>query len=89
MKKTHLNALGRIFANDIEQALQPGSRVTGESRVHLPYQSKAKVYRELETDGMVRTDTVVVGSGWSAVKVTGWQLTALGHMTYCMLCEDD
>ena len=82
MNKAHLRALGRIFAANIDDAMT-------KRPVCLPFQSNAKVYRELEADGMVRSATVTVGLGWSAITVTGWELTVLGHLTYCMSCEDD
>jgi hypothetical protein len=79
VKKSHLRALEKVFAKDIENAL---------AHRNLPFQSTAKVYRELEAEGMVRSVTVKVGTGWSAVEVTGWELTQLGHLSYCMECDE-
>jgi hypothetical protein len=79
MTKNELRALEKIFSHEIDQAL---------NHHNLPFQSKAKVYETLEADGMIKYVTVTVGSGWSAVNVSGWQLTLLGHVTYCLTCSD-
>lgn len=82
MKKAHVLALERIFSSDIEQAMS-------KSRLRLPFQSKAKVYEELEREGMVKRTEVRVGTGWSAVTVRGWALTEAGHLAYCLSCDGE
>jgi hypothetical protein len=82
VSKAELDALGKIFANDIEQDLKPTGRT-------LPFQSKAKIFTKLEAEGLVRRDSMQIGSGWSAVTVEGWALTAAGHLMYCMSCADE
>lgn len=80
MTKPELAFLERLFSAEIESAL---------SKHGLPplVQSKSKVATKLAADGLIREKTVTLG-GRFAVTITGWELTALGHMTYCMSCPD-
>ena len=71
MLKKHFNALEKIFEREIAGT--------------LPFQSKAKIYTELEADGMVKKDTRTFG-GRFPVKVTGWTLTNKGRLLYCQAC---
>jgi len=69
--KKHFNALGKIFEREIDGT--------------LPFQSKAKIYAELEADGMVEKYTRVFG-GRFPLAVTGWVLTQRGRLLYCQAC---
>jgi len=85
MKQSHYTALSNVFANELEQALQPA----GQPR--FPFQSKAKVYRELAEQEYpyLRESSVTFGRGWSAVTVKGYELTEVGRLAFCMECRDE
>lgn len=73
MNKRHHNALERVFAAEIEG--------------RLPLQSKARVYEELERLGYVKLDTETMWRDrFGGVSVSGWYLTQLGRLAYCMEC---
>ena len=72
--KAELNALAKVFAAEIDG--------------RLPFQSKAKIFRRLCEDGYLEPMERKYGSGWSAITVTGYQLTHLGRLTYCASCAD-
>lgn len=72
--KKALDALGQVFAAEIAN--------------RLPFQSKAAIYRDLVAAGLDQPMEPVAGSGWSAVKVTGYELTHAGRMLYCANCDD-
>lgn len=80
MKKSQLAALEKVFSNEVERAIS-------ERPHQMPFQSKAKIFKELAADGYLEAASVKVGSGWSAVTVTGWELPHLGRLAYCMSCE--
>jgi hypothetical protein len=67
-------ALENVFAAEIEN--------------RLPFQSKAAIYKRLREQGLVQDMQLVIGSGWSAVTVRGYQLTHAGRITYCSSCEE-
>ena len=68
------NALGKIFACD----LHPSQKL---------FQSKAKIYNELEADGYVEFHEDVTGKpGVITFTVKYWALTLLGHYAYCANC---
>jgi len=74
--KAVLNALERVFDCEIHG--------------RLPFQSRAKIYKKLEEDGLVARMTRTFGNGLLdrfAVTVEGYELTHLGRLTYCMSCE--
>lgn len=48
----------------------------------LPLQSKAAVFKELEILGYAKNDS----EKWGNVTVSGWYLTQLGRLAYCMEC---
>lgn len=73
--KAELTALEKVFAAEI------GGR--------LPFQSKAKIFSRLRDEGYLEPMERNYGTGWSAVIVTGYQLTHLGRLTYCATCADD
>ena len=83
MKKAHLNALEKVFSNEIEQAMKP------RDWPRFPFQSKAKVFAELEKLGLLRRDSVLCGKGFFRVNVTGWALTDAGRFAYCSECKDE
>lgn len=74
MTKAELNALGKVFAAEIDG--------------RLPFQSKAKVFSRLCDDGYLGPMERKYGSGTFAVNVTGYQLTHLGRLSYCASCAD-
>uniref|UniRef100_A0A6M3K0E9 Uncharacterized protein n=1 Tax=viral metagenome TaxID=1070528 RepID=A0A6M3K0E9_9ZZZZ len=51
----------------------------------LPFQSRAKIYTELEADGIVEKYTRLFG-GQFPITVTGWALTQKGRFIYCQEC---
>lgn len=69
MKLAELRALEKLFAAEIDN--------------RLPFQSKARIYTELEEQGYVQRLDRIFGSGALAVKISGWALTWRGHITYC------
>ncbi len=73
IRKAHIAALEKVFAAEIDG--------------RLPFQSKAKIYRELQEDGYLEEMTRVFGGRFS-VTVQGFQLTELGRLTYCLTCSD-
>ena len=75
MKKRWLDALERIWVDEIDD--------------RLPLQSKAKVFRELESEGLVQTWTRNFGvDRFGEISVTGWALTHAGRFLYCSNCEE-
>ena len=66
-----LRALEKVFAAEVEG--------------RLPFQSRAKIYRDLLEAGLV-IDMVRTGEGWSRLTVTGYGLTDAGRMLYCANC---
>jgi hypothetical protein len=73
VKKSHYKALERVFGAEIEG--------------RLPLQSKAKVFEELEKEGMVERYTRRFGVDcFGEIAVTGWSLTQLGRLAYCLEC---
>lgn len=82
MKKSHMNALGKVFASEIDQAMKP------KGIPRFPFQSKANVFAELEVLGLVKRETVIL-PGQFRVEITGWALTEVGRMSYCAECKDE
>ena len=72
MTKRWFDALEKVFAAEIKGV--------------LPFQSKAKVYDELEADGCVAPVTRTFGDRWPRVTVSGWALTERGRILYCESC---
>lgn len=71
--KRIIKALELVFAAEIE--------------ARLPFQSKAKVFAEMEADGLVAPMKRVFGAGERfPVTVTGWRLTDAGRILYCCSC---
>lgn len=80
MNKKHIDALGKVFAAEVQAALDHTSSM---------YQSKAKIYAELESMGMVVKVEEKFGTGWATVHCQGWELTHIGRMAYCATCEEE
>ena len=74
IKGRTLAALEKIFAAEIEG--------------HLPFQSRAKIYRELCEEGLAEPMVRVFG-GRFPVTTTGYQLTHVGRYIYCSSCADE
>ncbi|MDQ3018586.1 MAG: hypothetical protein M3Q64_01805 [bacterium] len=73
MKKNDLRLLEKVFVNEIVS--------------EYPFQSKSKQYELLEEEGyVIRTFAVLPGR--LPVKVSGWNLTAYGHIIYCRSCSE-
>lgn len=70
--KRIMNALEKVFAAEIEN--------------RLPFQSKARVFQDLAADGLLEPMERKFGAGWSAITVSGWQLTHAGRLLYCSSC---
>lgn len=83
MKKAHFNALEKVFSNEIEQAMKP------QDWPRFPFQSKAKVFAELEGLGLLQQDSILCGKGAFRVDVIGWALTEAGRFAYCSECKDE
>lgn len=72
MSTTDYKILERIFAAEIEN--------------RLPAQVKSKHLARLEAEGLIRTSTKEL-YGRFPVTITGWELTLLGNLTFCMECD--
>jgi hypothetical protein len=74
--KRVLTALGQVFAAEIEG--------------RLPFQSRAKIMRELCEQGLLEPMERILGVGtWFPVIVRGYQLTHAGRITYCQSCDEE
>jgi hypothetical protein len=71
--KAELNALEKVFAAEIDG--------------RLPFQSKAKIFKRLQEDGLLEPMERAF-CGRFAVTVTGYQLTHAGRFLYCSSCEE-
>ena len=73
LNKKCLDALGAVFAAEVEDC--------------LPFQSKAKVYVDLQQAGYVEPFSRVFGAGERfPVTVSGYVLTHAGRYAYCSQC---
>lgn len=79
MNKRKIALLEKAFDAEITAALDN----TGLFVV----QTKSKLAAELEAEGLLRKLTVTM-NGWPAIEITGYALTELGRMTYCMEYAD-
>lgn len=70
--KAKLRALEKVFAAEVEN--------------RLPFQSKAKLFRQLCDDGLLEPMQRKFGSGAFAVVINGYQLTHAGRFAYCSTC---
>jgi hypothetical protein len=72
--KAELAALERVFAAEINGL--------------LPFQSKARIYRNLCDKGLLADMRRVTGRGPFAVTFSGYELTHAGRFLYCSSCDD-
>lgn len=72
--KTILNALEKVFAAEIEN--------------RLPFQSKARIFRQLADDGLIEPMERNFGHDRFGVRVKGYQLTHAGRLLYCSSCDE-
>ena len=83
LTKRQLAALERLFVAHIQSAEEKSEPVA-------IVQSKAKVFQELEHDGLAEFVTwrgfPVAGN---TITVKGWVLTTKGHIAYCESCADE
>ena len=74
MTKAEIRALEKVFAAEVE--------------ARLPFQTKARIYRQLEERGYLKPYARRIGTGWLAVTVSGYALTHAGRIAYCETCRD-
>lgn len=79
MNKRKLALLEKAFDAEVTSALNK----TGL----FVMQTKSRLAAELEAEGLLRKQTIKM-DGWPAVEITGYVLTELGRMTYCMEYAD-
>ena len=72
--KATLRALGAVFAAEVNG--------------RLPFQSKARIYRQLNSEELLQPMTRRFGAGPFAATVTGYELTHAGRFLYCESCDD-
>lgn len=71
--KAELNALEKVFAAEIEG--------------RLPFQSKAKIFRQLCEDGLLQPMKRQFGADrFGKIVVSGYELTHAGRLAYCITC---
>ena len=71
--KAELAALEKVFAAEING--------------RLPFQSKAKIFRQLSEDGLLEPmERKFCIDRFGAVVVNGYQLTHAGRIVYCTSC---
>lgn len=82
MSKAEIDALGRVYENEVERSIGP--------RKHdFPFQSRAAIYKRLVAGGLLESRTVMHGAPPLSVRIEGYELTHAGRMLYCLSCEDD
>jgi hypothetical protein len=82
MGKAEVDALGKVFAHEIERAV-------GERRHNMPFQSKAAIFKRLAVQGLLEESSVMVGEPPIRVLVSGYELTHAGRFLYCSSCEGE
>ncbi len=73
--KKVLNALEKVFAAEIEG--------------RLPFQSKAKIYKDLEAEGLLEAVRHEIRFGPFVGEALGYELTHAGRYLYCSHCGGD
>ena len=73
MNKRSLELLEKVFGSEIEGALNNGIGI---------FQTRSKLAEQLEADGYLAKRTTTIGGRFPGT-ITGYQLTVLGHFTYC------
>lgn len=79
MNKLDVAVLEKIFEHDVESA------ISGRGWGPMQFRSSNKRVKRLERDGYVRKVTVQIGQR-PVVTITGYELTPVGHLTYCTSC---
>ena len=72
--KRILRALEKVFAAEISD--------------RLPFQSKAKIFRELEDEGLIQPMERKFGRPPFVAVCSGYELTHAGRILYCASCDD-
>ena len=63
---------------------------SAEINGQLPFHSKSKEYKRLESEGLVQFGTETARFGMlGVIKVSGWYLTHAGRHAYCKSCPDE
>jgi hypothetical protein len=63
---------------------------SAEINGQLPFHSKSKEYKRLESEGLVQFGAETVGADrFGVIKVSGWYLTHSGRYAYCKSCPDE
>ncbi len=83
MKVAHLRALEKVFADEIRQAVEPRG---GKLPRDLPFQSKAKIFRQLCDEGMLEPMERHHRDRFGTITISGYQLSHAGRLAYCMSC---
>ena len=76
MNKKELAILERAFESEFKAALE---------KTPLPIQGKGKIYKKMVDDHLLEPYTGI----WRGINITGYVLTHVGRMAYCMTCEDE
>jgi hypothetical protein len=75
MNKQSLDLLEKVFAAEIDGAQRGWGRM---------FQTKSKLAQKLEADGYLTMFSERLGGHGLPVTISGYRLTTLGNMTYCM-----
>ena len=72
LTKRQLAALEKVFSAEINGI--------------LPFQSKARIFKELAEDGLLQPYKRVFGADQFAITAHGYALTHVGRLAYCASC---
>lgn len=75
MNSRELALLEKAYSAEVDAALGGGSRLV---------QVRSKLAEKLVLEGYLREAQEVVGTGISAVRIRGLELTEAGRLAYCM-----
>ena len=82
MNKAAMAMLERVFKREVEAAIS-----------HWPshlFQTDSKLAAKMAEDGYLRHRTLELpGDRFGRIAVSGYELTDLGRMHYCMTCSDE
>ncbi len=79
MNKRELALLERAFSAEVEAAIN-------KTGLHLMQTKATKVADKLVSDGLLRKVSTSVGNGPLTIRLSGYELTEVGRMAYCMTC---
>lgn len=79
MNKKELALLENAFFAEIDAAFNKG--------IHL-LQTKAKLAEKLVNEGYLEKRVIQIPVGMMTMTVTGYELTHLGRLTYCVSCPE-